>query len=188
MVREDQTGGSTATHGREGFEDVMLEYESALLRYAGRLVRDESAAQDVVQETFIRLHKNWLNGKPPLDQVKGWLFRVTHNRAVDMIRRESRLKILHKKQAEERPADPVSSPASELAKEEKRALVLRFVDSLTEIERSVVILRLQEGLSYKEIGTVLERSEGSIGSTLHYAVKKLAARMKQEGVLEGEVS
>ena len=53
------------------------------------------------------------------------------------------------------------------------------------MEQMVVLLRLQEGMSYKDIGNVIGRTEGSVGSTLHYAVKKLAGKLKQAGIVEG---
>ncbi|MEM7396947.1 MAG: sigma-70 family RNA polymerase sigma factor, partial [Verrucomicrobiota bacterium] len=80
---------------------MITEYESSLLRYATRILRDENAAQDVVQNTFIKLHKAWIDGTTrPNRQLSGWLYRVTHNHAVDYIRRESRLRVLHEQQAE----------------------------------------------------------------------------------------
>ena len=57
-------------------------------------------AQDVVQNTFIKLFRKWKKGMQPSNRLKSWLYRVTHNEAVDLIRRESRLQVLHAKHAE----------------------------------------------------------------------------------------
>ena len=75
----------------------MEQYQTALLRYATRVLNNEDAAQDVVQEAFIRLHGNMDKIAERGVQLKGWLFRTTHNAAVDYIRKESRRRNLHQK-------------------------------------------------------------------------------------------
>ena len=82
------------------FETVVSEYESALLRYVARIVSDACAAQDVVQDTFIKLLKNWKDEIAPSPQLSSWLYRVAHNCAVDYLRKESRRRVLHRQQAE----------------------------------------------------------------------------------------
>lgn len=167
---------------RAGIEALIAEYESALLRYAARLVNDPTAAQDVVQDVFMKVCKHWTNGARPAPQMKAWLYRVTHNAAVDHIRRESRLKGLHERQAEEvAPAVPASQHR-DMADKEAVALALDQIDRLDPREKQVVLLRLQEGLSYREIAEITRRSEGNIGNILHHALKKLAAGLRKAGV------
>lgn len=168
------------------FESAMQAYETSLLRYATRLLGDTNTAQDVVQDTFIKLYKAWTNGKRPTTNLKSWLYRVTHNQAVDHIRKESRLRVLHEDQADEiERHTPPPSPAKELSRKDTLETVLGYVKQLNEIEQMVVVLRLQEGMSYKDIGQIIGRSEGSVGSTLHHAVKKLAGKLKLAGLVEG---
>ena len=78
-------------------EGAMEQYQTALLRYAARVLNSEDAARDVVQETFIRLNANLEKIKRRGVKVKGWLFRVAHNAAVDHIRKESRRRTLHER-------------------------------------------------------------------------------------------
>ena len=68
-------------------EAVVAEHETALLRYAARILNNPTTAQDVVQNVFIKLFRAWPKGMKPSKQLKGWLYRVTHNEAVDHIRR-----------------------------------------------------------------------------------------------------
>ena len=70
---------------------VLERYERPLLRHAGSVLADPVAAQDVVQECFLRL---LANGQP-VDNLSAWLHRVTHNLAVDHLRAESRRQRLH---------------------------------------------------------------------------------------------
>ena len=160
-------------------EAIVAEHQAALLRYAARLLHDPVAAQDVVQEAFVRLVREHDAGRlPPPDTWAGWLHRVTHNAAVDYLRREQRLRGLHRRQAEE-PAAPTATAQPE----ERMAYVLELARRLPPAEQEVLVLRLQEGRSYKEISVLTGRSEGNVGCLLHQAVKTLAARLQKAGAL-----
>ena len=158
----------------------MEQYQSALLRYATRVLNNRTAAQDVVQESFIRLHANWeeMAGRG----LKGWLFRTTHNAAVDYIRKESRRRLLHQRQAgQSEHFTPVSEPMNNQS--EQHALVMQYLNILKPKEREVLVLRLQEEMSYKEIAAVIQRTEGYVGTLIHTATKKLSQRLRQAGVV-----
>ena len=178
--------GNTAyeeTDRAADLEVIMSQYEAPLLRYAARILNDPDAAQDVVQNTFIKLCKRWKDDAPPAKQLKGWLYRVTHNHAVDHIRRESRMRILHQAHAEEVATSYAPKQSRQLQKEDAMNLALQHLRKLKPEEQQVVLLRLQEGLSYKEISEVTKRSEGNVGCILHHAVKKLARSLKQAAVV-----
>ena len=162
-------------------EGAMKEYQSVLLRYASRVLNSEDAAQDVVQETFIRLHAHLGKVEACGMPVRAWLFRTTHNAAVDHIRKESRRSLLHRRQSAE--TDPQTRIDDQRTREERHALVFRHLHVLKPKERSVLVLRLQEQMSYKEIAAVLKRSEGYVGTLVHTATKKLSQSLKQAGVV-----
>ena len=183
METSESKPDSTGLAGGVTVEDVVAEYESVLLRYATRLVNDASAAQDVVQDVFIKLCRGWRNGSRPGEQLRGWLFRVTHNAAVDYIRKESRLRVLHERQAEELNTAAPAGPRRELAAKESMDLVLEHLRRLDPREQQVVVLRLQEGMSYREIAEVTQRSEGNVGCILHHAMKKLATSLRRAGIV-----
>ena len=158
-------------------EAVVTEHEKPLLRYAARIVNCPVAAQDVVQKVFIKLAQ--MPEAQALDsgRLKGWLYRVTHNEAVDHVRRESRLHLLHERQS----ADPMFAAPEAVSDpnphDERVQLVLTEVRRLRPQEQQVILLRLQEGLSYREISAATGRSEGHVGNLLHHAVKKLSGRL-----------
>jgi len=157
---------------RHDLEHLMNTYASPLLRYAERLVRDSHTAQDIVQQVFIRYACLADHKRPATEAVRAWLYRVTHNKAVDHIRAEQRRKKLHERHAE------CSAPLSEESRQEDRhALVREHIDSLGEKERQVVLLRLEEGLSYREISRITGLKEGYVGYLLHQAVRTLSDRL-----------
>lgn len=165
-------------------EAIVAEYETGLLRYATRILRDATTAEDVVQNAFIKLFRLWEAGTRPTDKLKGWLYRVTHNEAVDYIRRESRLRVLHDKDAEENEKHCPDGRHCPAVGDERHAQVLDHLDGLKPREQQVVLLRLEEGLSYKEISEIMGRSVGNIGNILHHAVKRLSDILKREGIIE----
>ena len=161
---------------------IMQHHESALLRYATRLVNDSNAAKDVVQNTFIKLYTGWDNGSRPDRHVKSWLYKVTHNNAVDYIRKEHRVRDLHERHTEEL-ASLEDHEQSKRKREDTMKLALEHVELLKPNEKQVLLLRLQEGLSYREISEITNESEGNVGYLLHHAVKKLSSSLKLAGAL-----
>jgi len=170
--------------GAKAMEQVMASYEAALLRYATRLLNNADAAQDVVQTAFIRLHEHWAEcGQWAADHLKNWLYRTTHNAAVDYIRREERLRKLHDSHAEETGGVAEADQCRAIDADERKELVLGFVAMLDAAEREVLLLRLQEGLSYQEIARITGRSEGNVGFLLHFAVKHLSQHLRKAGAI-----
>lgn len=171
--------GARAADRRSQMEAIVAEHETALLRYAARILNNPFAAQDVVQNVFIKLFKRWKKGMRPSRQLQAWLYRVAHNEAVDHIRRESRRRLLHEKHAEQETldCDDKSGAADDT---ERRELVLRHLRRLQPREQQVVLLRLQEGLPYREIARITGRTEGNVGNILHHAVRRLAVSLRAE--------
>lgn len=164
----------------EAFETVVATYQSALLRYATRITADADAAQDVVQDAFIRLLKKWREPMEPSAAISSWLYRVAHNCAVDHIRKISRRQDLHRRHAEQegngheepnRGAGFEISDTAAAAHDALKALDLR--------ERQLVILKVYEEKSYREISDITGLSIGNVGYILHHAMKKLAATMRR---------
>ncbi len=150
-------------------EELMDQYASPLLRYAGRLLRDDHAAHDVVQQVFIRFAELSDERKPAPSAIRSWLYRATHNKAVDWIRAEQRRRKLHEDGAE-RFLPP--------QQDDRKARVLEKVHLLDEKEKQVFLLRLQEGLSYKEIAECTGLKEGHVGYLLHQAVRQLSSELR----------
>lgn len=164
-------------------EAVISEHETALLRYAGRILRDATAAQDVVQNVFIRLYRRWDESLMNSDGLKTWLFRATHNEAVDEIRRQSRLRLLHERREAQSDVLDGGESGEALSHEEKKALVLDQLRRLHPREQQVICLRLEQGLSYDEISRVTGRTQGNVGNILHHAVRKLSLALRRAGAI-----
>jgi RNA polymerase sigma-70 factor (ECF subfamily) len=165
-----------------GLEAVIAANETPLLRYAARLLNNSAAAQDVVQTAFIRLADRWPDtSRWNADHVRHWLYRTTHNAALDFIRAEERRRKLHEAHAQEAAVDDPPRQDEALEHADRKRLALDALQQLPEAERQVMILRLQNGLSYQEIARVTGRTEGNVGCLLSTAAKELARLMRKSG-------
>ncbi len=161
------------------FNTIVSRYEEQLLRYASRIVGGSDAAQDIVQNTFIKLFKKWTEELAPSPKLSSWLYRVAHNCAVDYIRKESRRHLLHLQHAEE--IDTFIPPNRGAGfsigeKAERAAATLRILDAR---EQQLVILKIYEEKTYKEISEITGITATNIGYILHHAMKKMAAELKK---------
>ncbi len=165
------------------WESVVAQYEGALLRYTARFLNDSAAAEDVVQEVFIRLYHRWTPALPNDGRLRQWLYRTAHNAAVDHIRAEQRRRRLHDEAALERETVAPASVQAEMEASDRRRVVIERLGDLEPSEREVLILRLQEGLSYDEIARITGRRLGTVGCLIHTATRKLTASLRRDGVL-----
>ncbi len=160
------------------FEAVVSEYEGALLRYAARILHDYDAAQDVVQDSFIKLFKNWKEELKPSPQVSSWLYRVVHNCAVDCLRKQSRRRLLHLRHAAERPDTVPPNRGDGFRVSEEAANAANALQTLNLRDQQLVILKIYEEKSYKEISEITGLTVTNVGYILHHAMRKLAEVMR----------
>lgn len=113
----------------------------------------------------------------PSSDLAAWLYRVVHNEALDHLRRERRRSLLHWRHAEEptlaREELPPHARVGDAATQAAEAL-----DILTERERQLVVLKVYEEKSYREIAEITGLGTGNVGYILHGAMRKLAAHLK----------
>lgn len=161
------------------FDRFVRRYQSSLVRFAAKLLGDPDAAQDVVQEAFLRVarHPRRLLG---VDSCHNWLLRVVRNVGVDHVRRASR----YRKHAEQAAAvrdrhaiDHQESPAAGLERAETRALIEKEVGRLKPIQRELFWLKVSEGKSYREIAEITGMTATNVGYHLHQVLRTLAHRL-----------
>lgn len=156
---------------REQFiERTLAEYESPLIGYAYGFVKDVDRARDVVQDTFIRLCKQDI--EKVRDGVKGWLFTVCRNRALDVLRKESRMSSLEEF-THERTASAAIGPDQVVDQEERISELMSYIDRLSDNQKTVILMKFRDGLSYHEIAEATGLSSGNIGFLIHAGVKRL---------------
>jgi RNA polymerase sigma factor (sigma-70 family) len=153
-------------------ERIFAEQQAPLTRYAARLLGDQERARDVVQDTFVKLMRQTPSSVD--GHAVEWLFTVCRNRAMDIMRKEHRMKRFEEGEVERVTAsDP--RPGRTLEQEETHAAMLRLIDRLPPNQQEVVRLKFQNGFSYKEISRITEHSVGNVGFLIHTAVSRLRA-------------
>ncbi len=154
-------------------QTAVAEFQAPLTRYAARLVGDPDRARDVVQDTFVKLMSQTpggLNG-----HLAEWLFTVCRHRALDVLRKEGRMRRFEEGQAERVTADD-PRPSRGIETAEIQEAVLRLIDHLPANQQEVIRLKFQNGFSYKEISRITALSVSNVGVLIHHAV----ARMRTE--------
>ncbi len=163
---------------RERFAALVDRHQAALLRYAHHRLRDATAAEDVVQETFLRLLREAaaLLGNASLAP---WLFHVCRNLCADAARKEVRMQRRQSRVAVPDFAVPEPWP---LEQEEEHGKVRELLAALPDHEREVLTLKLQHGKSYREIQALLGTSLHDVFTTAQRALRQVAAGLRAAGL------
>lgn len=163
------------------FRELMNEYGQEVWNYAYFLIRRFDAADDLVQEVFIRVYQN-IGSFRGESSIKTWLFAITRNLAFNY----KRSAFIRKVTLTDWIGRRESSPSAE-----KEALDQILTDDLWKIVldlpdkyREILVLDARYGLSNKEIAGLLKISEGTVKSRLHRARNKVNEQMK-EGIKYG---
>lgn len=167
--------------------DAVDRHQSRLLAYARSILRDRSVAQDAVQETFLQLCRKArqvsATPDPPTlaefaERLSPWLFTVCRTRVIDMQRKRNPQAFAASPDgdgdsAETAVVDPSPLPDDVVVTGEENQLVAESIDTLTPRQREVLQLRMQGGLSYREIAEVTGLTTSNVGFHLHQAVSSL---------------
>lgn len=187
MVRMEEAAEAKAVRrAREGdaeaFREIVEIHGRALFRLAYRLIGDESAAEDVVQETLLKAHRQlgMFDGRSALGT---WLHRIAVNCSYDWLRRARRTTRREDSLTPPEPESAAFEPATEEPGPERRAAsgevgraVRRGLDALTDLERAAFALRHFEGRSIAHLCAVLGLEE----SAGKHAVFRAVRKMRQE--------
>jgi RNA polymerase sigma factor (sigma-70 family) len=163
------------------FETLLCRYEKPLLRFASRYGNGAGGdgAHDIVQEVFLKLVRK-AEGLWAQENLSAWLYRVTRNVAIDRERKESRMEKYHRLAAVPEVEPP---PVSGLERGELARIVSDRLHRLPPRERDVLILKVQEGKSYREIAEITGLTTSNIGYLIHHGLKRLGGELRRAGVV-----
>ncbi len=158
----DATGDKTTM---PTWDELVRQHADRVYRLAYRLSGNQHDAEDLTQETFVRVFRSVQNYQP--GTFEGWLHRITTNLFLDMVRRRGRIRM------EALPEDydrvPADEPNPEQIYHDSRLGpdLQAALDSLQPEFRAAVVLCDIEGLSYEEIGATLDVKLGTVRSRIH---------------------
>ena len=172
----------------EALGELYEKYKASVYRTALAITRDEKAAEDILQEAFLRVY-TYAHSIDEAMPLGPWLYRVTVNLSYSWTRQVKRW-LQSLQDVVDRWTVPAQWHPETLTEEQEwRQILLQAVDALPPRHRVVVILHYLEELSLKEIAYVLDVPEGTVKSRLHYARESLKrAILEREHRLVPEVA
>jgi RNA polymerase sigma factor (sigma-70 family) len=160
--------------------ELFAALEGALLVYAQNLVKDNETAQDIVQEAFIKLHRDIEKVRQP----RPWLYRTVHNLAMNQLRSRQKLVPMHAVEHESQQwPDNGPLPDAQITRLEAIGQTRLCLEALDARSRELVRLKFEEGLSYQEISQRANLSISNVGYVLHHALKRVGAELKKLGFM-----
>ncbi len=178
------------------FELEALPHLDAVYRFALRLSGEADAAEDLVQETFLRAFRSW-GQYTPGTSAKSWLFTICRNVFLRQRERSKRHDEILTEKAADSVAGPISreNPVFAASRDEDpegdffRGIVderiLQAIDALREEYRMAVVLSDIEGLSYQDVSKVLQVPVGTVKSRLFRGRRRLQQVLYDYAVEEG---
>jgi len=155
-------------------------HQEKLYGLAFSIIGNREDAEDILQEAFLRAY----NARESFRGQSGfgtWLYRIVYNLCVDLKRRQAQAYMEEyddsQKLANGQPAGRLMDPFRELEIVETTEVIRRALDELSIEQKTAIVLREIEGMSYKEMAKVMGCSKGTVMSRLHYGRKRLQERL-----------
>jgi len=180
----DADVAALAKNGRDdAFRELVRRYERPVFSLIYRMVRDRETAEDLAQETFIKV-LNHIDRYRPEFKLSSWLFKIANNLTIDHLRKR-RLDTVsmdgspHAATAVEIEATSFDvetrgeTPLEELESRELGSAIEQAISRLRPEYRSCILLRHVEGRSYEEIATTLDLPLGTVKTYIHRARHEL---------------
>ena len=158
----------------EAFRKLLNVYRKQLFGYLWRLGGSQYAAEELFQETTIKIWKGLknYNGK---NKFSSWIFTIAHNTAMDSFRKKKNNEI----EIDENTLLVSNyTPDQNIVKNENNVLINRAIKNLNMKQKEVFLLRQHSGMKFKEIAKVTDQPLNTVLSHMNYAVKKLRKELE----------
>lgn len=162
-----------AQRDRTAFGVLYRRYLDRVYGYCFHLLGDHHDAEDVTERTFLAALAGINGYRDTGATFRAWLFRIAHNQSANALRARTRHRAAPLDGIDGPPA--AADPAREVGLADDARTLWQALAQLSDDRRQVVILRFVDGLSAREIGDVLGRSEGAIRVLQHRALRELAS-------------
>ena len=163
LVAKSKAGDTRA------FGELVTRYQKPVFRIILRMVKSQDDADDLTQDTFVRAHRGLKTFKEEYD-FHPWLYRIAVNQAKNHINKKKRQAAVDLDDVPETdletPGPEAESPVEAASRKELMRQLDQALETLPEEQRTVFLLRVQEGLSYEEIADVMDTPKGTVMSRL----------------------
>lgn len=178
IIAEDRRLVELALGGDDtAFEYLFNRYREAIYRLFVQRLGGANDADDLLQETFIKVYINLGRYNP--DYTFGqWVYTIARNTFVDFRRRRQEDLPIDERFAA--PASPAPTPEESVINLQQRTQIERYLERLTPRYRRLVVLRFFDGLSYEEIAARLDLPLGTVKTQIHRARGRMCRMIKNE--------
>lgn len=186
----DPTDAQLAILARDGdrsaFARLVEKYKGRLFHLAYRMLGNRQEAEDVVQETFMRMYEHLERFNPSL-KFSTWIYRIATNLCIDRLRRRRHMFSLDAETVEGEGLDGYSmlqsdEPSAEqrIIVSERKQVILRAMDSLPPKYKSAMALRYYHDLSLQEISEILHIPVATVKTRIHRGREYLRRKLEKE--------
>jgi len=162
--------------------EAYREHAPVVLGLAKRVLGNETLAEDVMQEVFVRLWEQPDRFDPRRGRLRSYLLAMTHSRAVERLRAEDSQR-RRVEAARREPVDPTTSEVGRgLAQDEAGSAVRRVLAELPNEQRVAIQMAYFDGFSYREVAVALAEPEGTVRSRIRAGMQKMRAALQAEEV------
>jgi RNA polymerase sigma factor (sigma-70 family) len=183
-ARQGQARGAAQTppapRDADGFRRLLLPHLDAAHAFARYLCRDATAAEDVVQDAYLRAFRGFHGYRG--GDAKAWLFAIVRSSFLDWASGQKRWNALSAEDLDEEIADDAESAEDILLREADDVAVRQAVEALPDPFREALVLRELQEMSYREIADITAVPIGTVMSRLARARRMLASALAEEGV------
>ena len=162
----------------EAFTRLVQEYKERIYWHIRKIVLDHDDANDVVQNTFIKVHLNIENFNEN-STLFTWMYRIATNEALNFIKSKAKKIGLKNEEWIEAIADNLE--ADPFFDGDEAALILqKEISKLPEKQRIVFNMKYFDGMNYDSISEILDTSVGALKASYHHAVKKIKTKLTND--------
>lgn len=185
LVTERELIYKASKNNVEAFEELIAPYNAPLLNYAFRMLKNREDAEDALQEAYLKAY-NSINKFEGLSSFKTWIYKITTNVCLDMLRKQKKqthqsLNVTDEDGEHEIAiSDETYSPEISARKSAAMDALKKALDKLTKEHRSAIILRDINGLSYDEIADVQDTNVGTVKSRINRARAQLKKLLEKD--------
>ncbi len=164
---------------QEALKEIFERHHRKVYRVAYGVLRQREEALDIVQEVFIKLFRSIKNFRGK-SRFSTYLYRMAVNTAIDHVRKagKSHVSSLDQEEGFQPAEEPERRPDRILLYKEMEGKVNEALNELPADQRTAIVLREVEGLSYQEIAETMKSSIGTVMSRLHYGRRRMQELLK----------
>jgi len=175
--QDERIAGRIRRGDENAFDAFFDRFAGPLLGYLTGMLGGRAAAEDALQETVLRIHRN-IDRYRERGAFKAWVYRIATNVALSELRRSRYAAECPEHEAAQVPDPAWVDPLLHLEQEERELAVRGAMKRIPDDQRAVLLLRVRDGMGIEEIARVLCVPEGTVKSRIHYGVRRLRALLE----------